>query len=170
MGIDIHLTLEESKGLKSLWGRLKNYFRQDPNVRSMYEACEILQDSARFYAPQWQGELEESILYSVEEISETEFSAEVFTDHPGAQAQERGVPPGFWMWADDFDWWVLDNWGAGGEDEDDYAGLSGFGLTLWLYENGLEAKWFFARAVDDNFVRISAMFDDAAELIIQERD
>ena len=101
---------------------------------------------------------------------ETEFSAEVFTDHPGAQAQERGVPPGFWMWADDFDWWVLDNWGAGGEDEDDYAGLSGFGLTLWLYENGLEAKWFFARAVDSNFVRISAMFDDAAELIIQERD
>ena len=45
----------------------------------------------------------------------------------------------------------------------------GFGLSIWLYENGLEAKWFFAQSFDENEWRIRQLFTDAATVIITER-
>lgn len=173
MGIDIEVTLQGMKEIKGLFNRLRKWWRQRPSQQAMDEALRILQESARFYAPHWHEDLRDSILTSVEVLTDDTIMGSIYSNSPYAQAQERGVPAGYWMNIDNMEEWVIDRWGFGGDTdigETDYAALGGFGLALWLYENGLNAKWFFRQAVAENEMRIIQLFNEGAEVILNSRD
>jgi len=164
MGIDVKITLENEKSLLALFRKLRQAWRQQPMVDAMEESLEKLQDSAQFYAPVFHGDLRDSIMTQTEDIGDTEINGSVYTDSPYAAAQERGVPAGFWMNMDNMSEWVEANWG-----ESSFL-PPGFELAIWLHANGINAKWFFERAIEENEMDLVRKFHKNLGLVITSKD
>jgi hypothetical protein len=163
MGIDIQITLKNDEEIKGLFKKLRKIWTQRPMVQAMDEALEILQEDAKFYAPHWHGDLRDSIMISTSEMGDTEFIGEVFSDSPYAVAQEEGVPAGYWMNMDNMTEWVLDKWG------DSSFEPPGFELAIWLHAYGIEAKWFFEQAIQNNEMRLAHKYYKALEIVITSK-
>lgn len=164
MGIDVKITLENEKSLLALFRKLRQVWRQQPMVNAMEESLVALQEDAQLYAPVFHGDLRDSIMTQYEEQGDTELDGSVYSDSPYAAAQERGVPAGFWMNMNNMSEWVETNWG-----ENSFI-PPGFELAIWLHQNGIEAKWFFERAIEENEMDLVRKFSKNLGIVITSKD
>ena len=164
MGIDVKITLENEHSILALIRKLRKVWRQRSMVNAMDESLEKLQEDAKLYAPVFRGDLRDSIMTQSQEMGDTELEGSVYSDSPYAPAQERGVPAGYWMNMDNMSEWVEVNWG-----ESSFL-PPGFELAIWLHANGIKAKWFFERAIEENEMDIVRKFSKNLEIVITSKD
>ena len=163
MGIDIQITLKDDREIRGVLKRLRKIWKQRPMISAMEESLEILTEAAKLYAPVYNGDLRDSIMSSSVELSDTEYTGSIWSDSPYAVAQEQGVPAGYWMNMDNMTNWVLDKWGESSFEP------PGFELAIFLFEHGIEAKWYFERAIQENELDIVRKHFNAVEVVITSR-
>ena len=59
--------------------------------------------------------------------------------------------------------WVEDKW------PDSSFIPPGLELAIWLHANGIEAKWFFEQAIQNNEMRLAHKYYDALEIVLTSR-
>ena len=163
MGIDVQITLTNEKTIMGLFRRLRKIWRQKPMVNAMQDSLETLSEDAKLYVPVYHGDLRDSIMYEAMEIEETEYIGSVWSDSSYAVAQEEGVPAGFWMNMDNMTGWVLDKWGNSSFEP------PGFELSIYLFEHGIEAKWYFTRAIDENQEALAHKHLNAVAIVLTSK-
>lgn len=152
----IHMAME-IKGSEALLRRLTGVHRKlkgDRLTEPWQRAVELVADSARGFAPRWQGDLaagiEEEILVEGEDILGV-----IYDDEFYAPFQEFGTRE-YWPNIDAITDWADDH------------GVSPYVVARSIHNRGVPEIKFFERALEENVEAIGDLIGDAVAVILME--